>query len=324
MTLYFAPLEGLTGGVYRRAHAAVFGGADKYFTPFYSPSAIGLSKKQLFELDEDDRSLTVPQLLTRRAEDFLVAAAQLYTLGYQEVNLNLGCPSGTVSAKHKGAGFLLQLDDMQAFFDAIFAGLSRVAPGMRVSVKTRIGYGAESEFPDILSVYNQYPISELIIHPRLRQDFYKGHPRLAAYRYAEQHTASPLCYNGDVFSAANCAALLEKLPAVSCLMLGRGALADPALLLTLRGEEIGDKRALLRELHDRILEENRRRMGDGKNLLCRMADLWNYQRFLFENGEEGWRQIRRATNLAEYRAAVARLFRECRLLPDGAYRPAGQ
>lgn len=321
MTLYFAPLEGLTGGVYRRAHAAVIGGVDKYFTPFYSPSSIGLSKKQIADLDADDRAVTVPQLLTRRAEDFLVAAAQLHALGYRELNLNHGCPSGTVSAKHKGAGFLLHLDEMRAFFNAIFEGVEKVAPGMRISVKTRIGYGAESEFPAILDVYNQYPLLELIVHPRLRQDFYKGHPRMAAYAYAEQHAAAPLCYNGDVFSAADYHSLLAKKPAVSCVMLGRGAVADPTLFLVLRGLPVEDKRTCLRTLHDLVLEENLRRMGDCKNLLCRMADLWNYQQFLFENGEEGCRRIRRSANLAEYRAAVARLFREHRLLPAGAYCP---
>ncbi|MBQ8351215.1 MAG: tRNA-dihydrouridine synthase family protein [Clostridia bacterium] len=319
MTLYFAPLEGLTGGVYRRAHAAVFGGVDKYFTPFYSPSSIGLSKKEMAELDEDDRAITIPQLLTKRASDFLIAAAQLHALGYREINLNCGCPSGTVSAKHKGAGFLLCLDEMRAFFEELFDCLDGVAPGMCVSVKTRIGYGAENEFPEILDVYNTYPISQLTIHPRLRQDFYRGSLRLRAYHYAEQYAAMPLCYNGDVFSATNYSAFLEKVPKASCIMLGRGAVANPALFLELRGENVGDKRARLREMHDRILEENRRRMGDGKSLLCRMADLWNYQRFLFENGEEACRRIRRAANLAEYRAAVATLFRECPLLPNGAY-----
>ena len=321
MILYLAPMEGLTGSVYRRTHAAVIGGVDKYFTPFYSPSANGLSKRELAELQEDDRAVTVPQLLTRRAADCLLAVAQLHELGYTEVNLNFGCPSGTVSAKHKGAGFLLQPDEMQAFFEEVFSALDRVAPGMRLSAKTRIGYGAESEFPAILSVYDRFPLAELIIHPRLRQDFYKGSPRLAAYAYAEKNTALPLCYNGDVFSAANYTSLLEKLPSISRVMVGRGAVADPTVFLALRGSPVADKRALLRTFHDRLLEENSRRMGTGHNLLCRMADLWNYQCCLFENGFEACRRIRRAQSLAEYRAAVALLFREHALLPDGGYIP---
>lgn len=321
MTFYFAPLEGLTGSVYRHAHAAVIGGADQYFTPFYSPGSIGLSKRQMAELAEEDRSVIVPQLLVRRIPDFLAAAAQLHSLGYPVVNLNFGCPSGTVTAKHKGAGFLQQPDEMRTFLEAAFSGLSRVAPGMRLTVKTRIGYGSEEEFAAILAVYNEYPIAELIIHPRLRQDLYRGEPRHAAYAYAEQHAKMPLCYNGDIFSAEKYRTVLEKHPAVTRVMLGRGAVADPFLFHTLRGVPIPDRRDRLRRMHDLILEENRRRMGDGKNLLCRMADLWNYQCFLFKESEAVCRRIRRARDLAEYTAAVALTFREGRLLPGGAYHP---
>ncbi len=319
MIFYFAPLEGLTGGVYRRAHAAVFGGVDAYFTPFYSPTAAGLSKKDLAELDEDDRHVTVPQLLTRRAEDFVAAAAALHAMGYRAVNLNLGCPSGTVTAKHKGAGFLLDLDDLAEFFETVFAALPRCAPGMCLSVKTRIGYATPEEFEDILSLYNRYPIAELIVHPRLRQDFYRGSVRHSAYAMAEEKAAMPLCYNGDVFSATSYCALLQRFPRVTRVMLGRGAVADPTLFLSLRGMPVTDKVVRLRELHDRILEENRRRMGDGKNLLCRMADIWNYQIYLFDRAEAVFRRIRHAATLPEYRAAVATLFRECPLRPDGAY-----
>lgn len=321
MMFYFAPLEGLTGSVYRRAHAAVIGGVDQYFTPFYSPGSIGLSKRQMAELEGEDRSVTVPQLLVRRIPDFLAAITQLYHLGYPVVNLNFGCPSGTVTAKQKGAGFLQQPEQMRAFFEEAFDGLAQKAPGMRLSVKTRIGYSSEDEFAAILAVYNEYPISELIIHPRLRQDFYRGEPRHAAYTYAEQHAKMPLCYNGDIFSADKYHALFEKHPNITRVMLGRGAVADPFLFQTLRGVSNLNRRDRLRQLHDLILEENRRRMGDGKNLLCRMADLWNYQCFLFEESEAVCRRIRRARDLGEYTAAVAFLFREGRLLPGGAYHP---
>lgn len=321
MLLYFAPMEGLTGGVYRRAHAAVFGGVDRYFTPFYSPVEGGLSKKDLAALDEDDRQTTVPQLLTRRAADFLSAVKSLSTLGYREVNLNLGCPSGTVSAKHKGAGFLLYPDDLRDFFDEVFDGIGQIRQPMRITVKSRIGYGAENEFPALLELFNSYPIAELILHPRLRMDFYRGKPRMAAYQYAAQHAKMPLCYNGDVFSAVDYQSVLEKCGEPARLMLGRGAVANPALFAVLRGDAPSDTVLRMRRMHDMILEENCRRMGSGKNLLCRMADLWNYQIHMFDHAENTFRRIRHAADLAEYRAAVATLFRECPLRPSGAYIP---
>lgn len=325
MRLSFAPLEGLTGQVFRRAHAAVFGGADDYYAPFFSPSSIGLSEKQLREVTaaEQTGEKTVFQLLTKNPSDFLASAAQLAARGCREINLNIGCPSGTVTAKGKGAGALRDPDALDSFFDAIFTGLAEVAPDLRVSVKTRVGYDSEAFLPALLEVFNRYPIAELLVHPRLRSDMYRGTPRMEAFAFCVAESRAPVAYNGDIFTREDYHAVRAAYPTVSHFLCGRGAMADPALFLTIRGQTISpeEKKERLRAMHDQILEENRRLMGDGRNLLCRMADIWNYQIYLFDNDPRAAAPIRRAATLAEYRAAVATLFRERELLPGGAYRP---
>ena len=170
--LYAAPMEGLTGYLWRQVHAALFGPADKYFTPFLSPNATRtFQRKELDEIDPAHNAglYVVPQLLTNRAEHFLWAAGELYARGYREINFNLGCPAGTVAAKRKGSGLLAYPQELDHCLEEIFAGLPR---GMSVSVKTRIGKNDPAEWPGLLAIYRKYPLSELIVHPRIQKEFY--------------------------------------------------------------------------------------------------------------------------------------------------------
>ena len=179
--LYAAPMEGLTGYLWRQVHAALFGPADKYFTPFLSPNATcTFQRKELDEIDPAHNAglYVVPQLLTNRAEHFLWAAGELYARGYREINFNLGCPAGTVAAKRKGSGLLAYPQELDHCLEEIFAGLPR---GMSVSVKTRIGKNDPAEWPGLLAIYRKYPLSELIVHPRIQKEFYKGVPHRDAW-----------------------------------------------------------------------------------------------------------------------------------------------
>ena len=184
--LSFAPLEGITGWIFRQVHHAMFPGLSRYYTPFFAPTADSpLTGRGLRDMHPDhNRGVpVVPQLLTNRAEDFIASARLLQDLGYKEVNLNLGCPSGTVVAKKKGAGFLSQPQALARFLDQIFQTLD-----VNISIKTRIGVENLEEWPPLLDLFQRYPICELIIHPRLRRDFYRGQPRREAFTYAVAHS----------------------------------------------------------------------------------------------------------------------------------------
>lgn len=166
----------------------------------------------------------MPQVMTRRAEDFLWAAEQVADMGYGEVNLNLGCPSGTVTAKGKGAGFLARPEELDAFFEAVFTKVT-----LPVSVKTRLGIREAEEFDRLLEIYNRYPISELMIHPRVQRDFYKNTVRLDAFAAALARSRNPVVYNGDLVTPKDCTAFTRRFPEVETVMIGRGLIADPAL-----------------------------------------------------------------------------------------------
>lgn len=326
MRLSFAPLEGLTAEPYRRVHAAVFGGADDYYTPFYAPSAIGLAKKDLdrilAETSGKNSPPTVVQFLANRVPDFCKAAMQLAERGINEVNLNLGCPSGTVTGKGRGSGFLAKPDELDRFFDGVFSYFATHAPHFRLTVKTRIGFSDEDEAVGLSELYNRYPIAELIIHPRLRSDMYRGKPRMAAYRYMAEHAKMPVCYNGDIFTVEDYRRVTEELPGLAHIMIGRGAVANPALFLACKGEDVGDFKARLRLMHDRLVEENLVALGSPHFTVCRMADLWAYMVYLFFDTPHPFvRDIHHCATVGEYKSRIATLFREHPLREDARYIP---
>lgn len=313
MQYNFAPMEGITGAVYRRAHVRHFPGTDRYFMPFLSPSQNHVfTRRELRDIlpQYNEGVPAVPQLLTRRAEDFLWAAGELAAMGYREVSLNLGCPSGTVAAKGKGAGFLAFPQELDRFLDEIFSR----AP-LAVSVKTRLGVHSPEEFPALLEIYNRYPIACLTIHPRVQRDFYKNSVRLDAFAQALRESRNPVCYNGDLVTAADCAALREKFPGVQALMLGRGLAANPALVRQAKGGP-GASREELIAFHEALFEGFSAAFGSRRNAMPRMKEIWFYHICLFDGGERYARQLRKAADPRTYALCVSALFRDLPLRTD--------
>lgn len=312
---YFAPLEGLTGYAFRRAHARYFSPADKYFAPFYSPTREHvIPPRVLRELDpERNRGVPlVPQLLCRDAGDFVWAAKALADMGYAEVDLNLGCPSGTVAAKGKGSGFLAFPEELDAFFGRVFA-----EPDMpRISVKTRLGVEDGSEFPRLMDIYCRYPISELIVHTRVRRDMYRLPARPEAF--AEALRFERTVYNGDLFSPGDIAALRERYPGLGAVMLGRGAAANPGIFGLIRGG-IGFERSALREFHDEIYETCCRDFGSAGSAVLRMKELWSYLRFLFPGSDKALKRLNKARRPEDFEAAARDILCGAELDPLAAY-----
>ena len=269
--LLFAPLEGITSRTFREVHAAFYTGVDRYYTPFLAPSQVHrLTPGQHSEFDPGrlGPQRVVPQLLTKCAEDFLWAARILAELGYDEINLNLGCPSGTVVSKGKGAGMLRDLSALQTFLDAVFA-----ASPLPLSVKTRIGLDRPEEFGPILAVLAQYPWARMIVHPRTRKQFYQGQLHEAAFGAARQAYQGRLCFNGDLTSPGQIRSVLQTWPGVD-VMIGRGLLADPALAERLSGGR-GDRQRL-RDFHNTLCREYLTSMHPNQAVLPKMKELWTY------------------------------------------------
>ena len=321
MNLYFAPMEGLTGYVYRNAHRACFGGVDKYFTPFLSPNQNRkfTAKEEKDVLPEHNQGIPlVPQILTNRAEDFIWAAGEMKARGYREVNLNLGCPSGTVVSKYKGAGFLARQEALNRFLDQIFQEVD-----LEISVKTRIGIAAPEEFPELMEIFNRYPIRELTVHPRLRTDFYKNTPDWESFGYAVKESRAPLCYNGDVFTAEAFRSAAARFPSVGSVMLGRGLLANPALAERIRGvEEVPLTSSRLAAFHQALYEGYCRAIPEERNVLFKMKEMWTYLICMFPEADRYGKKIKKAKSAGEYEAAVAALLREREPDPRAGYRAA--
>ena len=298
-----APLDGITKAVFRRVWAACFGGADRYFIPFFSPTPHHiLTERERRELDAGCGLPAVPQVMTCRAEDFLWAAETVKDLGFTEVNLNLGCPSGTVTAKGKGAGFLARPEDLERFFDEVFAKTP-----LPVSVKTRLGVADEAEFERLLDIYDRYPIACLTIHPRVRTEKYRGQVHLDAFGRALERSRNPVCYNGDLRTVAEVEALARRFPAVDAVMIGRGAVADPALLRKLRGGSPATREELQRFTRT-LFQAYQDFYGQTGPAAQRMREVWFYLIHLFDNADKLNKKMRRFRSPGEYEAAEAAIF----------------
>ena len=311
MQIYFAPLEGVTGAVYRNAHADLFGGPDKYYAPFVSPTVNPCFKgKEIRDLLPENNSTKVhliPQILTNKGEYFIKAAKQLMTLGYtEEFNINIGCPSGTVVAKNKGAGFLRDLEGMERFFEEVFSWRDQTEEKPEISVKTRIGIYSEEEFPEILEVYNQFPISELTIHSRTRAQMYRDIPNMKAFGYAVEHSKNPLIYNGDVNTTEDYHLIAEKYD-IRGMMLGRGLIANPNLVNEIKGDEHITLEQI-KEYHDRLYSDFEQIMQADKHLLCKMKEFWNYVSWNFVEEHRCAKLVRKCQNLYKYQLAIEEIF----------------
>ena len=304
LPVYFAPLEGVTDAVYRRVHHAHFGGIDKYFIPFISPTQnLVLTPRERSNVSPEVNAgiPVVPQVLTKKADHFLWAAGQLQDMGYDEINLNVGCPSGTVTSKGKGAGMLLHTQELEWFLDEIFARTN-----MRISIKTRIGFFSPDEFEALLALYNRYPVHELIIHPRTREEQYKGMPHRELFAWAQENTALPLVYNGNLFTAGECEAFAQAHPKTRALMLGRGMLANPALAQTYAaGAPL--TRESLKAFHDDLFQAYQQAYHTSA-VLGRMREVAKNIACCFEGADKPLKAARKANSIAVYEDAMARLF----------------
>ena len=310
MKIYCAPLEGITGYIFRNAYNGIYGHIDKYFAPFISPAEnCPITPRERKDITpENNRGINlVPQILTCRSDCFIEAAKELQNMGYREINLNLGCPSGTVCAKGKGAGFLPETAALQKFLDDIYAyGESE---GMSISVKTRLGYYNPDEFYDLLEIFNAFPISELIVHPRIRADFYKGEPRREYYAYALEHSKIPLVYNGNIYTTEDFEDLSNTFKiSPDPVMLGRGLISDPSLADKLNGFASETDFTKFRKLHDTLYHEYQKVMSPDINVLYRMKELWTYWRVLFDGKDKDIKRLLKAKKYAEYEEIVHRIL----------------
>lgn len=320
MQYYFAPLEGITGYVYRTTHHAFFPGVDRYYIPFAAPNYTKHFKnKEKQDMDPANNAglHAVPQILSNKADETLWAIEEMADRGYEEINLNLGCPMPTVAKKKKGSGLLKYTDELDAYLNGVFEGLFRrdaSRPDIKISIKTRLGTDTTEEAEGLVRIYNRYPLSELIVHPRSQKDLYRGKADREAFLLVLRKSTNPVVYNGDLQTPQDvkeiskiCAGEGKDLNSV---MIGRGLLADPSLVRECRGgakvtsQELG-------AFHDALYKRFQETLSGDSVVLSHMKELWFYMGNLFPDGGKCLKEIRRATRRAEYEAAVRVLLSTC-------------
>lgn len=307
MKYYFAPLEGVTGYIYRNAYEEFFGEIDKYFLPFISPTKNkGFTSRELNDiLPEHNQGINaVPQILTNNSEYFIGTINEIAKFGYNEVNLNLGCPSGTVVAKHKGSGFLAKRKELNEFLEEVFSKTST-----KISIKTRIGKDSPDEFFELIEIFNKYPLEELIIHPRIQTDYYKNKPNMEVFKEALALSKNPVCYNGDIFNVNNYKELTQDYPELKAVMLGRGIIANPALIIQIKNNDNVDKQKI-RGFHDAVYKGYQQILSGDRNVLFKMKEVWFYMIRLFADSDKYAKKIRKTDRLQEYESIVAKIFNE--------------
>ena len=308
MHYYFAPMEGLTDSIFRQLHHRYFPGVCCYYMPFFSPTIHRtLSAKEQRELPAVDTLpfRAVPQILTKQPEDFLWAAQVCQDLGYDEVNLNLGCPSGTVTAKGKGAGLLRSPQELDRFLDTIYQ-----SSPLPVSVKTRLGLEKAEEFPALMEVFNRYPIRELTVHPRVRSQFYSGQVDLEAFGYALSVSRNPLCFNGDIRSKAQALAVQRRFPDIQSVMIGRGLLENPAMLTEHPAPEA------LEQMMTVLLQQYTQVFDSSRNAMFRLKEHWSYLHRSFPGSDKLWKALRKSTDPAQFQDITAQIFHTLPFCPE--------
>ena len=317
--LYLAPMEELTGYVFRNTLARHFGCVDKYFTPFISPDNRIMKTRSAEEIlpSHNEGLPVVPQLLTNDAEQFNEAAKLLAGMGYTELNINFGCPSNTVTSKFKGSGILRDPELMDRFLDGVFNGVGTAFadyPDLRISVKTRVGYNETSDFEKVCDVLAKYPFCEIIVHPRLKKDLYKGPIRMEMFDMACSKLSTDIVYNGDIFSSDNLRLLDSGFSStdppypgrITAMMIGRGAVADPGIFRQVRTGEKTTTAELYDFLED-LYETYKKALGSG-NAISKMKEVWSYVTWLIPDEKERLRTFKtiiKSKGEAQYRDAIA-------------------
>lgn len=307
MKIYSAPMEGITGYIYRNAHAKYFGGIDKYFTPFITPKQKkGWSSREKNDiLPEHNQNMNiVPQILTRRPQDLIRSAERLSGMGYEEINLNLGCPSKTVVSKGKGSGLLEDLSYLEQFFDEYFRSCN-----VPLSIKTRLGIRDPREAGPLMELFDRFPFSEVIVHARVQEDYYKKPVNLFTFSESCLLCQHPLIYNGDINKKEDAEMIRERFPEIKGVMIGRGLLCDPQLAERIQGEST-KKLVTWKKFHDDICSGYEEEMSGERNVLFKMKELWSYWITSFCCGEKYNKKIKKVKSLDEYRQVVDNLFLE--------------
>lgn len=305
---YLAPIKGITDKLFRAVYHKHFPYFDAAVAPFINPQRFAnFNDKLLADImtGASDEIETIPQLLYNNAEDFINLGKRLEDLGYTHINWNLGCPSPMVANKQRGSGLLPHDDRIVELLQKVTAELKA-----EISVKMRLGFKSSEEIHRLLPRLDQFDLKEIIIHPRLGKQLYRGHADREAFAGCCHITRHSLVYNGDIVTSEDFTGLCTQLPDIHRWMIGRGALADPFLMAEIKKVPIAaaERKIKLHAFHDDLYDQLRSRLSGPGHLLNRMKQIWTYLIESFPDQQKMLKKIRKASSEENYIQTIADLF----------------
>jgi tRNA-dihydrouridine synthase B len=306
--LILAPLRGVTDAIFRTTFAECFGGVDRAVAPFLTSVRGPKVKPKLLKdvlPERNTRMPLTPQILAKDPDEFVIMARALFDLGYAAVKWNLGCPYPMVAKKGRGSGMLPHPERIEGFLDTVLAAI----PG-RVSIKTRLGRFSAAEIDDLLPIFNRYPLSAVIIHPRTGVQMYTGSADLARFGECFALCRRPVVYNGDIDTAETFASLAGRFEAVAGWMLGRGLIANPFLAEEIGGAvlEAAERIERFQRFHDLLVERYSAVLFGPSHLVQRMKGLWQYFHRPFVNGRKVLKKIHKTRGPEQLKVVTEHFF----------------
>ena len=311
LKLSLATIQGITDHVFRALFAKHFNGVDAVYTPFIRLQNDGTIKKsQLKDIAPENNTFisTVPQVLVNSGNDFIYLSKLLIDYGFKEINLNMGCPYPMVANRKLGSGLLPFPGMIKALFDEVF---EKVNAG--ISVKMRTGYADRNEISEVLPVLNSYPLSEIIIHPRIGRQMYTGKADYEWFEHCKALTVHSLAYNGDIDSVATFHFLSEKLKGINSWMIGRTAISNPFIFEEIKsGKNVSSEKKMERfaEFHNGLIETYSENLSGPGHLLTKMLGFWEYFSLSFSNSKKVYKKIKKAKSVNQYNSAIYEIFNE--------------
>ena len=299
-----APFQGITGKDYRNAYARHFPGLDCVYTPFVSgvhPEKLNPVKFRDMLPRKNNVIETVPQLLSNEPAEIIAAAKFLKEEGYNHINWNMGCPFSRLANKKRGCGILPYKDEIRKMLDLIMPEIPE-----KLSIKTRLGYKSHNELQGLIHIFNEYPIHELIIHPRIGTQLYSGDVNLDGFEKVLTESKIPVSYNGDIYHASRYRQLQQRFPGINSWMIGRGALINPFLAAQMKGIVLSENemRTQIMAFYKELLQVTQQRISKPVRQLGFMKAVWYYMSGLFVEGMQYFDKIKVCRNMEEfYRAA---------------------
>ena len=311
--IYFAPLQESTDYIYRSAHARYFGGIDKYFAPYIIRQNDGTIKtSHLRDIKKENNTdyPLVPQILAGNSADVVFLSKVLKDNGYDEINWNLGCPYPMVTNKGLGSGLLPLPERIKSILEESLPQINS-----KISVKMRTGLKSHDDLLPVIQVLNEFPLSEIILHPRFGKQLYRGDADKEAFTQAGSFSKHPLVYNGDLETIESFNLFRTQFTATTSWMIGRGNLKNPFFPVQLKNGSLPVKEQqviLLRKFHDEILLRYSGLLSGSSHMLMRMEKFWSYFCFAFPDPHKTFKRIKKSANIKKYDIAVNENFQNLR------------